>query len=64
VCEEFKKIDLVCQTELNLTMLSRATRWLKLRAGARKGADAKMVTQALDLARRRENRGNLGREAH
>jgi hypothetical protein len=64
VCEEFKKIDLVCQTELNLMMLSRATRWLKLRAGARKGADAEMVTQALGLATRRENRGNLGREAH
>jgi len=38
-----------------------ATRWLKLRAEARKGADAKTVTQALDLARRRENGGNLGK---
>jgi len=39
----------------------RATRCLKLRVGARKGADAKTVTQALDLATRRENRGSLGR---
>ena len=38
-----------------------ATRWLKLRAGARKGTDAKTVTRRLDLARMGENRGNLGR---
>ncbi|MCJ7683546.1 MAG: hypothetical protein MUO68_04555, partial [Desulfobacteraceae bacterium] len=33
-----------------------ATGWLKMRAGARKGADAKTVTQALDLAIMVENR--------
>jgi len=33
----------------------------KLRAGARRGADAEKVTRGLDLARRAENRGNLGR---
>ena len=38
-----------------------ATHWLKLRAGARKGADAETVTGGLDLARRAENRGNLGK---
>ena len=38
-----------------------ATHWLELKAGARKGADAEMVTGGLDLARRVENRGNLGK---
>ena len=38
-----------------------ATLWLKLRAGAMKGADAETVTGGLDLARRAENRGNLRR---
>ena len=46
-----------------------ATHWLKLkacppvlwRAGARKGADAETATGGLDLARRAENRGNLGK---
>jgi len=37
------------------------THWSKLRAGARKGADAETVTGVLDLARRAENRGNLGK---
>ena len=35
--------------------------WPKLRAEARKGADVETVTGGLDLARRRENGGNLGR---
>ena len=34
---------------------------LKLRARARKGADAVTVPDGLDLAKRAENRGNLGR---
>jgi hypothetical protein len=38
-----------------------AIHWLKLKAGARKGADAETVTGGLDLARRSENRGNLGK---
>ena len=38
-----------------------ATHWLQLKAGAMKGADAEMVTGGLDLARRAENRGILGR---
>ncbi len=38
-----------------------AAHWLKLRAGARKGADAETVPGGLKLARRAENRGNLGR---
>ena len=38
-----------------------ATHWLKLRAGARKGADTETVTGGLDLARRAENRKNLGK---
>jgi len=33
----------------------------RLRAGASKGADAEMATGRLDLAGRKENRGNLGR---
>ena len=37
------------------------THWLKLRVGARKGADAETVTGGLDLARKAENRGNLGK---
>jgi len=32
-----------------------------LRDGARKGADAPMVHEGIDLARRAENGGNLGR---
>ena len=36
-----------------------ATHRLKLRAGARKGADAEMVTGGLDLARRAKNRRPL-----
>jgi len=38
-----------------------AVHWLKWRTGGGKGADAKTVTQVLDLAARRGNRGNLGR---
>ena len=38
-----------------------ATDRLKMRAGVGKGADAMTVTQAIDFATRRENRGNLGR---
>jgi len=38
-----------------------ATRWLKLRSEARKGAEGKTVNLGLDHAVRAENRGNLGR---
>ena len=38
-----------------------ATHRLKLRAEARKGADAATMPEGLDLARRAENRGNLGK---
>ena len=38
-----------------------ATHRLKLRAEARKGANAAAVPEGLDLARRAENRGNLGK---
>ena len=55
------EIDLVCQAKFNLMMLLGATHWLKLRAGARKGADAETVTGGLDLARRAGNRRNLGK---
>jgi hypothetical protein len=34
---------------------------MKLRAGARKGVDAESVTGGLDLVRRAENGGNMGR---
>ena len=37
-----------------------ATHWLELKAWARKSAGAETVTGGLDLARRAENRGNLG----
>ena len=63
------EIDLVCQAKFNLMMLWGVTHWLQLRAcppvlwrsGARKGADAETVTGGLQLARRAENRGNLGK---
>ena len=54
----------MCQAKVNLPAsggIVEATGWLKMRAGARKGADARTVTEGLDLAKRRENRGNLGR---
>ena len=38
-----------------------ATHWLKLRAWAREGAEAETATGGLDLVRRAENRGNLGK---
>ena len=38
-----------------------ATHWLELKAGARIGEGAETVTGGLDLVRRAENRGNLGR---
>ena len=38
-----------------------ATDWLKLRAGATKGADADTVTEGVGVAIRAENRGNLSR---
>ena len=54
----------MCQAKFNLPAwggIVGATHWLKLRAGARKGADAETVIGGLDLVRRVENRGNLGK---
>ena len=54
----------MCQAKFNLPAwggIVGATHWLELKAGARIGVGAVTVTGGLDLVRRAENRGNLGR---
>jgi len=54
----------VYQAKFNLPAwggIVRATDWLKLRAGATKGADADTVPKVVGVAIRAENRGNLSR---
>ena len=50
----------MCQTEFNLMMLW-GNSLAEIEGWGQEGADARMVTEELDLATRRENRGNLSR---